>query len=74
MGLNGKTKLTGGVVAAIIAILTAVYSYGALDARVKSVEKDMPKLDSVCDRLTKIETIVERIDKKLDRQDARRTQ
>ncbi len=68
--MNGKIKVTGSLVAAILGIATAIYGYGALNARVDAVEREVPKLEIIGNRLTKIETIVDRIDKRMDKQDA----
>ena len=69
--MNGDTKLKlkGGLVGAscmlIIAFGGFAFGYGSLNTRVDGLTKKIACIEEVRERLVRVETIVERIDKKL---------
>jgi len=73
--MNGNTKLKlqggimGGIVGAVVALLIAFasfsYSYGQLNTRVEENEKKVGIVSSIDKRLARVETILERIERKL---------
>jgi len=69
--MNGDTKqrlwggFIGGILVLLLSLLSATYGYGQLNNRVCSNEDKLKGMQEVKERLVRVETIVERIDKKL---------
>jgi len=73
--MNGETKLklrgglVGGVIGVVLTLIltfgTISYGYGQLNGRVFELEKKVECIEDVRERLVRVETIVERIDKKI---------
>jgi len=69
--MNGetKTRLKAGLVGAVITLVFALagiaFGYGQLNSRVDAMESRVSCIEEIRERLTRVETLVERIDKKL---------
>jgi len=69
--MNGETKIrlkAGLVGAAITLVFTLVgiaFGYGQLNSRVNVMESRVSCIEDIRERLVRVETLVERIDKKI---------
>ncbi len=69
--MNGETKirLKAGIVGAVITLVFALagiaFGYGQLNSRVEAMELRTSCIEEIRERLVRVETLVERIDKKI---------
>ena len=69
--MNGetKTKLKAGLVGAVITLIFTLagiaFGYGQLNNRVDAMESKVSCIEEIRERLVRVETLVERIDKKI---------
>ena len=69
--MNGetKTRLKAGLVGAVITLVFALagiaFGYGQLNNRVDAMESKVSCIEEIRERLVRVETLVERIDKKI---------
>jgi hypothetical protein len=69
--MNGetKTKLKAGLVGAVITLIFTLagiaFGYGQLNNRVDAMESRISCIEEIRERLVRVETLVERIDKKI---------
>ena len=69
--MNGETKirlkagLVGAVITLIFALAGIAFGYGQLNSRVDAMESRVSCIEDIRERLVRVETLVERIDKKI---------
>ena len=69
--MNGetKTRLKAGLVGAVITLIFTLagiaFGYGQLNSRVDAMESRISCIEEIRERLARLETLVERIDKKI---------
>jgi hypothetical protein len=69
--MNGETKirlkagLVGATITLIFALAGIAFGYGQLNNRVDSMESRVSCIEEIRERLVRVETLVERIDKKI---------
>lgn len=71
--MNGETKirlkagLIGAVLTLILALTGIAFGYGQLNSRVDAMELRTSCIEDIRERLVRVDTLVERIDKKMGR-------
>lgn len=69
--MNGETKIrlkagfVGAVISLVLALAGIAFGYGQLNSRVDAMEKKTFCIEEIRERLVRVETLVERIDKKI---------
>jgi translation elongation factor EF-1beta len=69
--MNGETKmklkagLVGAVITLIFTLAGIAFGYGQLNSRVDAMESRVSCIEEIRERLVRVETLVERIDKKI---------
>ena len=69
--MNGETKiklkagLVGAVISLIFALAGIAFGYGQLNSRVDAMESRVSCIEEIRERLARVETLVERIDRKI---------
>lgn len=69
--MNGETKirlkagLTGVVITLILTLAGIAFGYGQLNNRVDAMETRISCIEEIRERLVRVETLVERIDKRI---------
>ena len=69
--MNGETKirlkagLVGAVITLIFTLAGIAFGYGQLNNRVDAMESKVSCIEEIRERLVRVETLVERIDKKI---------
>jgi len=69
--MNGETKIklkagfVGAVISLIFALAGIAFGYGQLNNRVDAMESRISCIEEIRERLVRVETLVERIDKKI---------
>jgi len=69
--MNGETKirlkagLVGAAITLVFTLAGIAFGYGQLNNRVDSMESRVSCIEEIRERLVRVETLVERIDKKL---------
>ena len=69
MNGNVKIRLKAGLLGAVITLILALagfaFGYGQLNSRVNTMESRVNCIEDIRERLVRVETLVERIDKKI---------
>jgi len=69
--MNGETKvrlkagLVGASITLILTLTGIAFGYGQLNNKVESMESRISCIEEIRERLVRVETVVERIDKKI---------
>jgi len=69
--MNGETKirlkagLVGAAITLVFTLAGIAFGYGQLNNRVDSMESRVSCIEEIRERLVRVETLVERIDKKI---------
>ena len=69
--MNGETKirlkagLVGAAITLVFTLAGIAFGYGQLNSRVDAMESRISCIEEIRERLARLETLVERIDKKL---------
>jgi translation elongation factor EF-1beta len=69
--MNGETKIklkagfVGAVISLIFTLAGIAFGYGQLNSRVDAMESRVSCIEEIRERLVRVETLVERIDKKI---------
>ncbi len=69
--MNGETKIklkagfVGAVISLIFTLTGIAFGYGQLNSRVDTMESRVSCIEEIRERLVRVETLVERIDKKI---------
>jgi len=69
--MNGETKtrlksgLVGAAITLILTLTGIAFGYGQLNNRVDAMESKVSCIEEIRERLVRVETLVERIDKKI---------
>ncbi|RJP27381.1 MAG: hypothetical protein C4533_07945 [Candidatus Omnitrophota bacterium] len=69
--MNGETKIklkagfTGAIITLILTLAGIAFGYGQLNNRVEAMEKRISCIEEIRERLVRVETLVERIDRKI---------
>jgi len=69
--MNGETKIrlkagfVGAVISLVLALTGIAFGYGQLNSRVDVMEAKTRCIEEIRERLVRVETLVERIDKKI---------
>lgn len=69
--MNGETKIrlkagfVGAVISLVLALAGIAFGYGQLNSRVDAMETKTHCIEEIRERLVRVETLVERIDKKI---------
>ncbi len=69
--MNGETKIrlkagfVGATITLILTLTGIAFGYGQLNSRVDAMESRVSCIEEIRERLVRVETLVERIDKKI---------
>jgi hypothetical protein len=69
--MNGETKIklkagfVGAVITLVFTLAGIAFGYGQLNSRVDAMESRISCIEEIRERLARLETLVERIDKKI---------